>query len=85
MFSGFFYDTSMKITVDIPDKDLPDILKYSGERKKGPAIAKLLADTLMLKRRRDLSEKVMSGEWQVTLEEWPVSRARERRRDPWKR
>jgi hypothetical protein len=75
----------MKITVDISDKDLPDILRFSGEKKKGPAIAKLLAESLMLKRRRDLSDKVMAGEWQVAVEAWPASRARERARDPWKR
>lgn len=30
----------MKITVDIPEKDLKDIMRFSGEKKKGPAIAK---------------------------------------------
>lgn len=75
----------MKITVEISDKDLPDILRFSGEKKKGPAIAKLLADSLMLKRRRDLSEKVMSGEGQFEVEAWTVSRSRERARDRWKR
>ena len=42
----------MKITVDIPDKDLKDIMRFSGEKKKGPAIAKFLATGLMLRRRR---------------------------------
>ena len=51
----------MKITVEIPDQDLQDILRFSGEKKKGPAIARLVADTLMLKRRRELSEEVKSG------------------------
>ena len=51
----------MKITVDISDKDLKDILRFTGEKKKGPAIAKLVADSLMLKRRRELSDEVMSG------------------------
>ena len=48
----------MKITVDIPDKDLKDIMRFTGEKKKGPAIARLVADTLMLKRRRELSDEV---------------------------
>jgi hypothetical protein len=82
---ALFHPSTMKITVEISDKDLPDILRFSGEKKKGPAIAKLLADSLMLKRRRDLSERVMSGEWQVAVEAWPASRARERASDPWKR
>lgn len=51
----------MKITVDLPEKDLKDIMRYSGVRKKGPAIAKFLALELMLKRRRELSDEVMSG------------------------
>ncbi len=51
----------MKITVDLPEKDLKDILRYSGEKKKGPAIAKFLAAELMLRRRRELSDEVMSG------------------------
>ena len=51
----------MKITVEIPEKDLQDIMRYSGEKKKGPAIAKFLATELMLRRRRELSDEVMSG------------------------
>lgn len=51
----------MKITVDIPDKDLKDIMRFSGEKKKGPAIAKFLTSGLMLRRRRELSDEVMSG------------------------
>ena len=51
----------MKITVDIPEKDLKDIMRFSGEKKKGPAIAKFLASELMLRRRRELSDEVMSG------------------------
>jgi len=51
----------MKITVDIPEKDLRDILRFSGEKKKGPAIAKFLATGLMLRRRRELSDEVLSG------------------------
>ena len=51
----------MKITVDIPEKNVKDIMRFTGEKKKGPAIARLVADTLMLKRRRELSEEVASG------------------------
>jgi hypothetical protein len=51
----------MKITVDIPEKDLKDIMRFSGEKKKGPAIARFLAGELMLRRRRELSDEVMSG------------------------
>jgi len=51
----------MKITVEVPAHDLKDIMRFSGEKKKGPAIAKFLASELMLRRRRELSDEVMSG------------------------
>lgn len=55
----------MKITVDLPERDLRDILRYSGEKKKGPAIVKFLASSLMLRRRRELSDEVMAGKTHV--------------------
>lgn len=70
----------MKITVDIPDKDIKDILRFTGERKKGPAIAKLVATSLMLQRRQELSDEITSGRWSVDLPDWRKTRARERER-----
>lgn len=51
----------MKITIELPESDLKDILRFSGEKKKGPAIAKFLSTGLKLRRRRELTEEVMSG------------------------
>ena len=72
----------MKITVDLPDKDVRDICRFAGERKKGPAIRKLVLEAAMLKRRKELLSKVTSGEWFVDLPDW-----RELRQDcekkPW--
>ena len=51
----------MKITVEISDNDLKDIMRFTGEKKKGPAISKLVTTSLMLQRRRELSDEVMSG------------------------
>jgi hypothetical protein len=73
----------MKITVDIPDNDLKDILQFSGEKKKGPAIARLVASQLMLRRRRQLSDDVMAGKFRVALPDWEESRKRERQENPW--
>ena len=72
----------MKITVDIPDQDLKDIMRFSGEKKKGPAIAKFLATGLMLRRRRELSDEVMSGKLRF---EFPHYEARQEldRQNPW--
>jgi hypothetical protein len=68
----------MKITVDIPENDLVDILRFSGEKKKGPAIAKFLATHLMLRRRRELTAEVLSGGFAVELPAWRDRRQRER-------
>lgn len=73
----------MKITVDIPENDLKDILRFSGEKKKGPAIASLVASQLMLRRRRQLSDEVMAGKFRVALPDWEESRKRERQENPW--
>ena len=72
----------MKITVDIPDKDLKDIMRFSGEKKKGPAIAKLVADTLMLKRRRELSDEVMSGKVRFEFPHYEAMQELDRK-SPW--
>ena len=58
----------MKITVEIADADLREICEITGIRKKGPAIRKLLADSLMLKRRARIAQKFLSGEWSTELE-----------------
>jgi len=57
----------MKITVEISEKDLKDVIRFSGEKKKGPAISKFVATELMLKRRREMSRKFLTGEWSVEL------------------
>jgi len=57
----------VKITVDISESDLREIQRYSGTKKKGPAIQKFIADTLRLARRREISRKFLSGEWSVDL------------------
>ena len=74
----------MKITVDLSDKDLKDVMRFSGEKKKGPAIRKFIVSELMLKRRREYSEKVMSGEWQIELPHWEEMRQHDRE-DIWTR
>ena len=72
----------MKITVDIPEKDMKDIMRFTGEKKKGPAIAKLVATSLMLERRRELSEEVMSGKFRVEFPHWEEMQALDAE-NPW--
>ena len=57
----------MKVTVEFSDKEVNDILRFSGEKKKGPAIQKLVVEELMLRRRREIGEKFKSGEWSANL------------------
>jgi hypothetical protein len=57
----------MKITVDISDIELRKIQRHSGEKKKGPAIQKFIADRLKLARRREICRKFLSGEWSADL------------------
>lgn len=72
----------MKITVDIPEKDLKDIMRFSGEKKKGPAIAKFLATELMLRRRRELSDEVMSGKVRIEFPHFEAIQELDRK-NPW--
>jgi hypothetical protein len=57
----------VKITVDISEMELREIQRHSGEKKKGPAIQKFIADRLRLARRREICRKFLSGEWSADL------------------
>lgn len=72
------YRKSMKITVDISDSELKEICLATGERKKGPAIRKLVVDALMLKRRERLAQKFIDGEWGTELKGFEAARAADR-------
>lgn len=67
----------MKVTVDIPDSELAEICFFTGEKKKGPAIRKMVTDALMLKRRQQLAQKFISGEWGAEFEGFEESQAKE--------
>ena len=69
----------MKISVELSDSEVKEICRVTGEKKKGPAIRKLLSDALMLKRRALLSEKFISGEWGVELATFEAAQAADRR------
>lgn len=68
----------MKITVDISDSELKEICFFTGEKKKGPAIRKLVVDALMLKRRQQQAEKFISGEWGAELKGFEASQAKDK-------
>jgi hypothetical protein len=57
----------MKVTVEFSEKEMRDILRFSSQKKKGPAIRELVVTELMLRRRREISEKVLRGEISAEL------------------
>ena len=67
----------MKVTVEITDSELDEICFFTGEKKKGPAIRKMVTDALMLKRRQQLAQKFISGEWGAELAGFEESQAKE--------
>lgn len=71
----------MKITVEISDSELKEIRRVTGEKKKGPAVRKLVVDALMLKRRHEIMQKFISGEWGVELKGYEESQAADRKAD----
>lgn len=71
----------MKITVELSDSELKEICRVTGERKKGPAIRKLVIDALLLKRREMLAEKFLSNEWGVELKGFEAAQAADRQAD----
>ena len=70
----------MKVTVEVSDGDLQDVLELTGERKKGPAIRLLMEQALQLRRRQRIVERFLSGEWGVQLEGFEQTRELERQR-----
>jgi len=71
----------MKITVEIPDSEVKEICRVTGERKKCPAIRKLVADALLLKRREQLVQKFIDGERGVELKGFEAGQAADREAD----
>ena len=69
----------MRITVELSDSDLKEVCRVTGEKKKGPAIRKLVADALMLKRREELAQKFISGEWGVEFKGFEATQEADRR------
>jgi hypothetical protein len=70
----------MKITVEISDSELKDICRFTGEKKKGPAIRKMVVDSLMLRRRAALAQNFITGKWSAEFEGIEESRKADRER-----
>jgi hypothetical protein len=57
----------MKVTVEMSETEIQEVLKYSGEKMKGPAIRRLAIDELNYRKRLAMNVKFHSGEWAVEL------------------
>ena len=53
----------MKVTLDIKAKDLKDVMRISGEKRRDAAVLKFLSSSLQLSRRREVLDRFMTGEW----------------------
>jgi hypothetical protein len=71
----------MKVTVELSDTEMTEILELTGERKKGPAIRRLMEEALQQRRRAQIAQRFLSGEWGVDLETYDADQERERQRD----
>ncbi len=67
----------MKITVELSDSEVKEICRLTGEKKKGPAIRRLVTDALMFKRREKLTQKFIDAEWGVELKDFEANQAAE--------
>jgi hypothetical protein len=70
----------MKVTVELSDSEMAEVLELTGERKKGPAIRRLMEEALRQRRRAQIAQKFLSGEWGVELETYEADQERERLR-----
>ena len=70
----------MKVTVELSDSELAEILDLTGERKKGPAIRRLMEEALQQRRRAQIAQRFLSGEWGVELETHEEDKRREQQR-----
>jgi len=71
----------MKVTVELSDQEMAEVLEFTGERKKGPAIRRLMAEALQQRRRARIAERFLSGVWGVDLEGFEADQERDRQRD----
>ena len=71
----------MKVTVELSENEMAEILNLTGERKKGPAIRRLMEEALQQRRRALIAQRFLSGEWGVQLESYEADQERERQRD----
>ena len=66
----------MKVTVELSDHEMAEILDLTGERKKGPAIGRLVVEPLPQRWRAQIAQRLLNGEWGVELETFEADQER---------
>lgn len=60
-------NTSMRITIDIPDATLRDVMRLTGERKKSPAIAKAAEEFVRRRKAQELGHLLRKSAFDYPL------------------
>ena len=68
----------MKVTVEVSDQELKEIMRLSGERRKGAAIRQLAVESMMVRRRMEMLQQIVDGKWSADLPPWEETRAKDR-------
>lgn len=68
----------MKVAVEVPEREMREMLRYSGEKLKGPAILRLALTELQYRKRLAMNREFHSGKWSAELPDIELLR-RERR------
>jgi len=57
----------MKVTVEVPEREMREMLRYSGERLRASAILRLALNELNYRKRLAMNRKFHSGKWSAGL------------------
>ena len=57
----------MKVTVEIPEREMREMLRYSGERLRASAILRLALNELNYRKRVGMNRKFHSGQWSAEV------------------
>ncbi|NQV10853.1 MAG: hypothetical protein HQ527_06795 [Cyanobacteria bacterium] len=71
----------MEVTVELSDKEMLEILDLTGESMKSPTILRLMEEALQQRRRAQIAQRFISGEWDVELESFEADRELDRQRE----
>lgn len=57
----------MRITIDIDDANLKELMDLTGEKKKGPAVVKAALEFVRREKIRNFTQRVMAGDYDYPL------------------